>query len=85
MGGGDGEKFQAIITYDNLEDEPELNLYQVIDNIQVEPIEYIGLIVPLARVKEPVVVSIVEFAHVKNPQFFITQLVLVFLVIIYII
>jgi hypothetical protein len=48
MGGGNGEKFQAIITYNNLEDEPELNLDQVIDNIQVEPIEYIGPIVPLA-------------------------------------
>ncbi len=81
MGGGNGEKFQAIITYNNLEDEPELNLDQVIDNIQVEPIEYIGPIVPLAWVKEPVVASIIELAHVKNPQFFITQLVLVFLVI----
>jgi hypothetical protein len=37
--------------------------------------------VPLAWVKEPVVASIIELAHVKNPQFFITQLVLVFLVI----
>jgi hypothetical protein len=77
MGGGDGEKFQTIITYDNLEDEPKLNLNQVIDNIQVEPIEYIRAIVPLAGIKEPIVTSIVELAHVKNPQFSITQLVLV--------
>jgi len=60
-----------------LEDEPKLNLDQVIDNIQVEPVESIGPIVPLAWVKEHVVASVVEPIHVKNPQFSITQLVLV--------
>jgi hypothetical protein len=48
MGGGDSEKFQAIIMHDNLEDEPKLNLDQVIDNIQVKHVESIGPIVPLA-------------------------------------
>jgi hypothetical protein len=48
MGGGDSEKFQAIIMHDNLEDEPKLNLDQVIDNIQVEHVESIGPIMPLA-------------------------------------
>jgi hypothetical protein len=39
MGGGDGKEHQATTTKGNLEEEHELNLDQVIDNIQVEPIE----------------------------------------------
>ncbi len=77
MGGGDSEKFQAIIMHDNLEDEPKLNLDQVIDNIQVEHVESIGPIMPLAWIKEHVVASIVEPTHVENPKFSITQLVLI--------
>ncbi len=39
MGGGDGGEFQAIVMWDNLEEEPEPNLDQVIDNIQIEHVE----------------------------------------------
>jgi hypothetical protein len=61
-----------------LEDKPEPNLDKVINNIQVELIKSIRPIVPLVGLKEHVVASIVEPAHVENPQFFITQIVLVF-------
>jgi hypothetical protein len=77
MGGGDGEEFQTIIMHDNLEDELELNLDKAIDNIQVKLVESIEPIMPHVGVKEPTIASVVEHAHVENPQFFITQLVLI--------
>jgi hypothetical protein len=73
MGGGDGKKLQAIATQGNLEEESEPNLDQVIDNIQVEPIEHV---VPITKFKQPIVVVIkssqpiqlvVEPGHIENP------------------
>ncbi len=70
-----------------MEEELEPNLEQVIDNIQVEPIEPIQLVVSIVEPKQHVVVvaessqliqHVVEPVHVKNPQFSIIQLVQVF-------
>jgi hypothetical protein len=68
----------------NLEKEPnQPNLDQVIDNIQFEPIEHV---VPITMSKWLVVVAteasqpvqlLVEPIQIKNPQFFITQPILV--------
>ncbi len=44
MGGGGGEEFQATVTQGNLKEKHEPNLDQVIDNIQVKPIEPMVLI-----------------------------------------
>ncbi len=60
---------------------------QVIDNIQVEPIEPIQLVVSIVEPKQLVVVvtessqliqHVVEHVHVENPQFYIAQHVQVF-------
>jgi hypothetical protein len=69
MGGADSEEFQTTMQ-DNLEEEPKLNLDQLINIIQVEHV------VLIAKPKEPIVVAakssqpvqpIVEYVHVKNP------------------
>lgn len=57
MGGGDSEEFEAIAMWDNLEEEPKPNLDRVIDNIQIEHVEPIELVVPIAKSKEPIVVA----------------------------
>jgi hypothetical protein len=66
--------------WDNLEEEPEPNLDQVIDNIQIEQVELVEFVVPIAKSKEPIVVAaetlqlvqpIIKHVHVENPQFFI--------------
>ncbi len=87
MGGGGGEELQGTVTQGNLEEKPEPNLDQVIDSIQVEPIESIEPIVPIVETTQLIVVAeessqpiqlIVELVHVKNPQFYISQPILVF-------
>jgi hypothetical protein len=76
MGGGGGKELQAMAIQGNLEEEPKLNLDQVIDNIQVEPIESIEHVVPITEPTQPIVVvakssqpiqPIIEHVHVKNP------------------
>lgn len=58
-----------------MEEKPEPNLDQVIDNIQVKPIEPIEHVVLIIEFKQPIVVAtkasqliqlIVEHVHVKN-------------------
>jgi hypothetical protein len=87
MGGGGGEELQATATHGNLEEEPKPNLDKVVDNIQVEHVEFVELVVPIVEPTQPVVVAtksshlvqhIVEPIHVENPQFSISQLVIVF-------
>jgi len=46
MGGGDGKEFQAMAMDDNLEEKLEPNLDQIIDNIQIEPVEHANHVVP---------------------------------------
>lgn len=74
-------------TNGNMEEELEPNLDQVIDNIQVKPIEPIQLVVSIVEPKQLVVVVaessqlvqlVVEHVHVENPQISITQHVQVF-------
>ncbi len=69
-----------------MEEKLKPNLDQVIDTIQVELVEPIQLVVSIAKPKQLVVITtkssqpiqlVVEPVHVENPQFFITQLVLV--------
>ncbi len=76
MEGGGGEELQAMVIQGNLEEEPKSNLDQVIDNIQVEPIESIEPVVPITKPTQPIVIvaksskpiqPIVEPIHVKNP------------------
>jgi len=60
-------------TSSNLEEKPKPNLDQVIDNIQVEPIEHV---VPITKFRKPVVVvvkssqpiqPIIKLVHIENP------------------
>ncbi len=78
---------QTTTIQNNLEEEPKPNLDQVIDNIQVEPIESIEFVILITEPTQPIVVvaklsqpiqPIVEHVHVKNPQFSISQPILVF-------
>ncbi len=64
--------------WDNLEEEPEPNMAQVINNIQIEHVEPIELVVPIAKSKEPTVVAtemsqlvqpIIKHVHIENSQF----------------
>jgi hypothetical protein len=47
--GGGGEEFYITTTQGKIEEEPEPNLDQVIDNIQVEPVEFVELVVPITK------------------------------------
>jgi hypothetical protein len=47
--GGGEEKFYVTTTRGNIEEEPEPNLDQVIDNIQVELVELVEPIVPITK------------------------------------
>jgi urease alpha subunit len=60
--GGGGKEFDAITTQGNIKEEPEPNLDQVIDNIQVEPVVYVELIISII---EPTIVAIKSFQHVQ--------------------
>ncbi len=79
MGSGDGKKFQITIAQGNLEKEPEHNLDQVIDNIQVEIVEHV---VPIIKSKQLVFVTtklsrpvqlVIEPIYIENPYFFISK------------
>ncbi len=72
MGGEYGKEFEAIATHDNLEKKPKPNLDQVINNIQIEPIESFEIVVPIAKPKEPVAIV------AKTPQLFISQPIPIF-------
>ncbi len=76
MGGEYGKEFEAIATHNNLEEKPKPDLDQVIDNIQIEPIESVEIVVPIAKPKELVAIvaktpqlvqHVVEPIHLETP------------------
>ncbi len=87
IGGGGQKEFYVIATQGNIEEEPEPNLDQAIDNIQGELIESIEHVAPIVEPTQPVIVAtyssqhvqhIVELIQIENPQFLKFQHVLVF-------
>lgn len=75
MGGGDDEELQATVIETNMKKKLEINFDQVIKDVQVEPIEYVIVII---KVRKLVVVSIevsqlvqlaVEPSNLENPLF----------------
>ncbi len=76
IGGGGGEELDVTTTQGNIEEKPEPNLDQVIDNVQGKLVMYVELVVSII---EPVIVDIesfqpiqpiVEPIQIKNPQIF---------------
>jgi hypothetical protein len=73
------KKLYATTTHGSIEEEPEPNLDQIIDNIQVEPfelLEFVELVVPTAKPTHLIVVAtkssqpihpIVEHVQIENP------------------
>ncbi len=55
---------------DNFEKKPTPNLDQVIDNIQVEPIEHVEIVEPIVESK--------QLVHVEYPRFSIFQPIPIF-------
>jgi hypothetical protein len=62
IGSRGGEKLEAITTQSNIEEEPEPNLDQVINNIQVEPIVFVELVDSITKL---VAVATKSFPHAQ--------------------
>jgi len=60
-----------------MEEEPEPNLDQIIDNIQIELVMSIEPVVIATKSFQPIQ-HVVEYIQIKNPLFFIFQLVPIF-------